>query len=65
MRTIVIIGGSKGIGNAIVNLLVESTKIINISRSEPKSKHQNITHYTCNVLTDDLPDIDTVNALIY
>jgi len=65
MKNIVIVGGSKGIGNAIVNNLVTDNNIINISRTTPELTHQNLTHYSCNVLTDDLPDINTVDILIY
>lgn len=65
MKNIVIIGGSKGIGNAIVNSLVSNHKIFNISRTSPESTHQNLTHYTCNVLSDDLPEIETIDTLIY
>jgi len=65
MRTIVIIGGSKGIGNAILYNLLESHKIINISRTSPETTHQNLTHYSCDILADELPDLDTVDSLVY
>ena len=65
MKTVVLIGGSKGIGKAIVNSLLETHYIINISRSSPESKHQNLTHYSCDVLNDELPDVDTVDSFIY
>ena len=65
MKTVVLVGGSKGIGNAIANSLLETHYIVNISRSAPESKHQNLTHFSCNVLNDELPDIDTVDSLIY
>ena len=65
MKTIIVIGGSKGIGNAILNKLVATNKIINISRSEPELKHQNITHFTCDILKDELPEIESADGLIY
>ena len=65
MKTVVLIGGSKGIGNAIANSLLETHTIINISRSSPELTHQNLTHYSCDVLADDLPDLDIVDTLIY
>ncbi len=65
MRNIVIIGGSKGIGNAIVNSLVEENNIINISRSKPEKSHNNLTHYSLDILNDDLPKLENVDALIY
>ncbi|WP_439129711.1 SDR family NAD(P)-dependent oxidoreductase [Polaribacter sp.] len=65
MRNIVVVGGSKGIGQAIVNSLVEKNKIFNISRSAPLQSHANLTHYNCDILADDLPDLDTIDTLIY
>ncbi|WP_299017428.1 SDR family oxidoreductase [uncultured Polaribacter sp.] len=65
MKNIVIVGGSKGIGQAIVNSLVENNRIINISRSEPSLSHANLTHISCDVISDDLPEIDAIDTLIY
>ncbi|MFD0762915.1 SDR family NAD(P)-dependent oxidoreductase [Lutibacter aestuarii] len=65
MKTVVIIGGSKGIGAAISNSLLETHKIINVSRSQPELMHQNLTHYACDVLADELPEIEKVDSLIY
>ena len=65
MKTIVVIGGSKGIGNAIVKNLLDTHKIINISRSAPEISHANLTHHQCDVLNDELPTIDSADGLIY
>jgi 3-oxoacyl-[acyl-carrier protein] reductase len=65
MRKIVIVGGSKGIGQAIVSSLVDENIVINISRSAPLQPHANLTHYNCDILTDDLPEIEAVDTLIY
>jgi 3-oxoacyl-[acyl-carrier protein] reductase len=65
MRKIVVVGGSKGIGQAIVASLVEDNVVINISRSAPLQPHANLTHYNCDILTDDLPEIEAVDTLIY
>ena len=65
MKTILIIGGSKGIGKAIYNVLIDANKVINISRSQPEFSHQNLTHYSCDILTDELPDLENINTLIY
>lgn len=65
MKTIVIIGGSKGIGNAIVKHLVDDHKVINISRSEPELSHENLTHHHCDVLKDELPTIESLDGLVY
>ncbi|NCT10796.1 MAG: SDR family oxidoreductase [Flavobacteriia bacterium] len=65
MKKIVVIGGSRGIGNAIVKALIEKNHVVNISRNEPENSHKNLTHYTCNILTDELPTIDEIDTLIY
>ena len=65
MRTIVIIGGSKGIGNAILHNSLESYNVVNISRTPPETTHDNLTHYTCDILADELPDLDAVDSLVY
>ena len=49
MRKILIVGGSRGIGNALLSRLVEENKIINISRIPPSLSHINLAHYTCDV----------------
>ncbi len=65
MKKIVVIGGSKGIGNAIVKTLVNENNVINISRTKPELDHQNLVHHSCDVLNDELPDLDEVDTLIY
>lgn len=64
MKTIVIIGASRGIGNAIAQQLSSDNQIINISRNNADNL-QNVTNYNLDILTDELPDIDQVDALIY
>lgn len=65
MKTIVIIGGSKGIGKAISTTMLDKNSVINISRSQPEFPHRNLTHYNCDILTDELPDLEKVDTLIY
>ena len=65
MKTIVIIGGSKGIGKAISKKELNSNKVINISRTKPEFEHVNLTHYACDILKDELPDLNKVDVLIY
>ncbi|MFT6960071.1 MAG: 3-oxoacyl-[acyl-carrier protein] reductase [Polaribacter sp.] len=36
-----------------------------MSRSAPLQPHANLTHYNCDILTDDLPEIEAVDTLIY
>ena len=65
MKNIVIIGGSKGIGNAILKLAIENNKVINISRNLPEMSHPNLTNFQLDVLNSELPDIEQVDVLIY
>ena len=65
MNKILVIGGSKGIGNAIIKSLVDENSILNISRTAPLLFHDNLTHYTCDILTDDLPEAEDIDTLIY
>ena len=65
MKNIVIIGGSKGIGNAIVTQMVEKNKVYNISRSAPTISNPNLKHFELNVLEDELPEIENIDVLIY
>ena len=65
MKTIVVIGGSKGIGLSIVKLLTPSHKVISISRSVSNIEHENLTHYSLDVLSGELPDISEVDGLVY
>lgn len=65
MKNIVIIGGSRGIGNAITEKLVDSFFVTNISRTEPSLSHNNLTHIKSDILSDELPEIEKIDALIY
>lgn len=65
MRNILIIGGSKGIGSAVLLQQLETNRVYNISRSAPELTHPNLTHYGLDVLQDQLPDIVEIDSLIY
>ena len=65
MEKILVIGGSKGIGNSIIKTLANHCKVYNISRTKPAFVHENLTHFSCNILTDDLSDIEELDSLIY
>ncbi|MGC6437783.1 MAG: SDR family NAD(P)-dependent oxidoreductase [Flavobacteriaceae bacterium] len=65
MKTIIIIGGSKGIGKAISQRLLANHSVVNISRTAPDFSHNNLTHYSCDVLSDDLPEVSIADGLIY
>ena len=65
MKKYLIVGGSKGIGLSILKSLIDDHLIINISRNEPPIKHNNLTHYKIDILMDDLPEVDTLNGIVY
>ena len=65
MKHIIIIGGSKGIGNALLTTLLTEHKVTNISRTAPEQQHSNLTHFSCDVLKDALPEISSADALVY
>lgn len=65
MKTYIVIGGSKGIGNAIVNSLLENHIVINLSRTAPIQTHDNLSHYNCDILNDELPEIEAADGLVY
>lgn len=65
MKKILVIGGSKGIGKAIIASLIEKNNIINLSRTPTSLVHENLTHYNCDILTDELPQLEAVDTLIY
>jgi len=65
MKNIVIIGGSKGIGNAILLQQLETNLVYNISRNAPEITHPNLKHFSIDVLQDALPEIEVVDTLIY
>jgi 3-oxoacyl-[acyl-carrier protein] reductase len=65
MKNIVIIGGSKGIGSAILLQQLEKNLVYNISRNAPEITHPNLKHYSLDVLKDALPEIEAVDTLIY
>ena len=65
MKNIVIIGGSKGIGSAILLQQLETNTVYNISRNAPDITHPNLKHFSVDVLQDSLPEIETIDTLIY
>lgn len=65
MKTIVIVGGSKGIGNGVLVQQLENYKVINISRTAPDITHPNLIHFSVDVLRDALPEFESIDALVY
>lgn len=65
MKNIVIIGGSKGIGSAILLQQLESNRVFNISRTAPEISHPSLVHFSTDILVDGLPEIEEIDTLIY
>ena len=65
MKHIVIVGGSKGIGNAILLQQLENNMVYNISRNTPEISHPNLKHFELDVLKESLPEIENIDVLIY
>ncbi|MFH6990987.1 SDR family NAD(P)-dependent oxidoreductase [Flavobacterium sp. FlaQc-48] len=65
MKKVVIIGGSRGIGNAILMQQLDHHLVYNISRTAPDVSHSNLVHFSADVLIDTLPEIESIDALIY
>ena len=65
MKNILIVGGSKGIGNAILLQQLQTSIVHNISRNASDISHPNLKHYSLDVLHDTLPDIENIDVLIY
>ena len=66
MRNILIIGGSRGIGNSILNYQLNTGNYcINISRNSLAVNNENYKEYNLDILKDELPDIDSIDSLVY
>ena len=66
MKNIVVIGGSKGIGREIVNSQLEKgNKCYNFSRTESGFDNQNLIEEKVDILSDDLPEIENIDSVIY
>ena len=65
MKNFLIIGGTKGIGKAIVEEVVEHNKITCLSRNNTDFVHKNYSHVKFDALSDEFPDLDSIDCLIY
>jgi NAD(P)-dependent dehydrogenase (short-subunit alcohol dehydrogenase family) len=65
MKTYIVVGGSRGIGASLVHILAKNNNVINISRHAPEFTHDNLIHYSADILSDNLPEIDTCDGLVY
>ncbi|WP_433778276.1 SDR family NAD(P)-dependent oxidoreductase [Flavobacterium anhuiense] len=65
MEKILVIGGSGGIGEAIVLEQLGTKQVYNISRTAPNISHPNLIHFTADILKDALPEIEKIDAIVY
>lgn len=66
MKNILVVGGSKGIGREIVNSQLEKgNNCYNFSRTESGINNQNLIEEKIDILSDDLPDIENIDSVIY
>ena len=65
MRYILIIVGTKGIGKAIIDLLIEENKITCMSRNVSDFNHENYNHIQLDATLDDFPDLEKIDSLVY
>ena len=65
MGKILIIGGTKGIGGAIVSEVIEKHQVLCLSRNSVGFTHTNYKHIKFDVLTDEFPEIESLDTLIY
>ena len=66
MKNILVIGGSKGIGREIVNSQLEKgNNCYNFSRTESGINNQNLIEEKIDILSDELPDIENIDSVIY
>ena len=65
MKNIVIIGGTKGIGKAIVDEIIDQNKVTCLSRNKTEFNHSNYTFHEFDALSDEYPEVDRIDCLIY
>ena len=65
MRHILIIGGTKGIGKAIIDLLIEENNITCMSRNVSDYNHENYNHLQLDATLDNFPNLDKIDSLVY
>lgn len=65
MSKLLIVGGSRGIGRAILEEQVKHQPVINISRNQPDLKHDNLEHHSVDVLSAELPELEGISGIVY
>ena len=69
MKTYVVFGGSRGIGAALVSILLkDGHAVLNISRNDSEENHINLSYHSLDVLEqnwDSLPALQQIHGLAY
>ena len=65
MRTILVVGGSRGIGKEIVKKLLPDNKVVSLSREASNLEHENLTQVEMDAVKGDLPVLEEVDGLVY
>ena len=65
MKTILVVGGSHGIGQALVRQQLAYHQVKSISRTSAGLNEPNFSEYLLDVRDGDLPEIDELDAIVY
>jgi len=65
MKTILVVGGSKGIGRETVLKLLPENRVISLSRHRSDIEHLNLNQLELDVLEDELPDFEELDSIVY
>ena len=65
MRTILVVGGSRGIGKEVVKKLLPENKVVSISREASDLDHANLTQIEMDAFKGELPELEEVDGLVY
>ena len=69
MKTYVVFGGSRGIGAALVSILLkDGHAVLNVSRNDSEENHVNLSYHSLDVLEqnwDSLPALQEIHGLAY
>jgi len=65
MKTILVVGGSRGIGKEVVKKLLPENKVVSISREASDLDHENLTQIELDAVKGDLPEMEEIDGLVY
>jgi len=65
MKTILVVGGSRGIGKEVVKKLLPENKVVSISREASDLEHENLTQIELDAVKGDLPEMEEIDGLVY